>query len=144
MEAMRVRDVMTTEVTTYATTNSRLPTILCTLAESAICRCSRTTGDSWHWWSRTSRTALSRSSAICLSAAAVDADDGGVSLVNDRIHGYRRPAAFAITNNKFTLALPECQHRIDHGKAGLERLDYQITVDDAGCRPFDRLQLIHF
>ena len=67
-----------------------------------------------------------------LSDRAVDADDVGVPLVDDRVDRDGRLAGLAVADDQLALAAPDRDHRVDRLDPGLERLLHRLPLDDPG------------
>jgi hypothetical protein len=62
----------------------------------------------------------------------VDADQVGVSVVDDRVDRDRGLAGLAVADDQLALAAADRNHRVDRLEAGLHRLDDRLAMDDAG------------
>ena len=69
--------------------------------------------------------------SCALPDRAIDTDDPGVLLVDDRIHRDRRFSGTTVSDDQLALTAAYRDHRIDRLDAGLERLLHRLALDDA-------------
>ena len=68
---------------------------------------------------------------------AVDADDVGVFLVDDRVDGDGRLARATIADDQLALTTPDRNHRVDGLDPRLHRLADRLTLHDTGSHDVD-------
>src|SRR3984957_6840301 len=72
----------------------------------------------------------------------VDADDVARLLIDNRIDCDRRLADSTIADDKLALTAAEREQGIDDDEAGLNRLDYEIPIDDRRRRALNGFQRV--
>ena len=72
-----------------------------------------------------------------LADRAIDADDVGVLLVEDRVDGDGGLAGLAVADDQLALAAPDRDHRVDGLDAGLQRLLDRLALHDPGSDHVD-------
>src|SRR3984885_4971566 len=82
-----------------------------------------------------------RDGGTFLADGAVDADHVAAALVQDRVNDDGGFSDLAVADDQLALTAADGNHGVNGFDAGLDRLAYGLTIDDAGSEPLEWIAL---